>query len=675
MGGPSAVTGDMVCAVRGMEPEDLYALSWVSDPRISPDGRDVAFVVTSVDKESNSCKSAIWTAAADGSSAPRRFTSGEKKDLRPRWSADGKRLAFVSTREHDTPQLYVIDIGGGEALRLTDLKEAVGDLAWSPDGASILFASRVREGEDEPDAKKRPPKRITRLRYKLDDVGWVADRRTHLFTVPSDGSTEPVQLTDGDFEDGSFAWSPDGARVVVTSSRAERWDTGFIRDLYIVDAAGGEPVLVTGGDGVCDAPSWSPEGERIAYRYSPETVDDYPRNMQIAVLDVASRTRQILTASLDRNCGPYPEVREPIWHEGALLFALEDGGNVHLYRVSPEGLEEPKVLIGGELTLTGCDASDGTLVHTASTATRPPELFCGERQLTQVTRPFCDRIELVAPERFTTTSPDGSEVDAWIVRPAGFVAGRRYPVLLNIHGGPFTQYGNRFFDEFQVYAGAGYAVLYSNPRGSSGYSEEWGRAIRGPGELGPGMGSVDFDDLMAVTDEALRRYDFCDPNRLGVMGGSYGGFMTTWIVGHTDRFRAGCSERAVNNWVSFFGSSDEGFAMQGYLGTLPFFDAETYLSVSPTQWADGIHTPLLLVHSDDDLRAPVEQAEHLFTVLRLLGREVEFVRFPAEGHELSRSGSPAHRLMRFEAILDWFSGYLQVVGESPSIPPVTGRER
>ncbi|MER3487632.1 MAG: peptidase S9 family protein, partial [Chloroflexota bacterium] len=288
----------------------------------------------------------------------------------------------------------------------------------------------------------------------------------------------------------------------------------------------------------------------------------------------------------------------------------------------------------------------------------PAELFHSERRLTWVTRPFCEGRPLVQPERFTALSQDGAEVDAWIMRPVGFEEGRRYPVLLVIHGGPFSQYGNGFLDEFQVYARAGYVVLFSNPRGSSGYSEAWGRAIRGPVDGGGGWGSLDYQDLMAVVDTALERFPFCDPDRLGVMGGSYGGFMTSWIVAHTDRFRAAISERAVNNLLSEFGSSDVGWFMKGYTGVFPFEDVRPYLEQSPTTYATRITTPLLILHSEQDLRCHVEQAEHLFAILRLLQREVELVRFPAESHELSRSGSPVHRVMRFQIILDWLARYL-----------------
>jgi dipeptidyl aminopeptidase/acylaminoacyl peptidase len=362
---------------------------------------------------------------------------------------------------------------------------------------------------------------------------------------------------------------------------------------------------------------------------------------------------------LDRNCAPYPDVREPVWDGETLLFVLEDRGNNLLYRVGADGVGAPELVVGGELCVTGFDAAGGQVVHTASTPASPAELHSGERRLTELTRPFTDGRELAEPERFTAVSGDGAEIEAWVMRPLGFEPGRRFPVLLNIHGGPFSQYGSKFLDEFQVYAGAGYVVLYSNPRGSSGYSEEWGRAIRGPVEQGPGWGTVDCEDLMAVLDEALQRFDFCDPERLGVLGGSYGGYMTSWIVGHTDRFRAACSERAVNNFVLEGGSSDIGWAFKAYVGAHWFEAPEVYLKISPATYAENITTPLLILHSEDDLRCPIGNAEDLFAILRLLKRDVELVRFPAESHELSRTGSPAHRMMRFEAILDWFARHLQ----------------
>ena len=643
-----------------MRPEDVYELTGVSDPRLRPGGNDVAYVVWSIDKDENEYRQSIWITRTDGSEPPRRFTTG-KNDGQPRWSPDGEQLAFVSKRgdEKARGQLYVMPAGGGEPQWLTDLKEDVGEPAWSPDGTQIAFSARVRdEAYEEEDDKKRTPRRFKRLQFKLDSVGWTGDRRRHIFAVAADGSGETRQLTDGDFEDGQPTWRPDGKSIAFTSSRDDDWDIELKADIYVVPAAGGELERLTPGDGSYSAPSYSPDGSLLAVKWGPAGFD-FPRHPQIGVVDAKSGGNlRLLTTSLDRNCDPYPDLREPIWDEGSIVFALEDGGNIHLYRVSPDG-GEPELVHGGEIVLTGFDARDGVIARAGTTAPNLTELYVGEAQVTDVGRAFVDGRELVTPERFTAVSEDGSEVDAWIARPAGFEEGKRYPVLLNIHGGPFTQYGNGFFDETQVYAGAGYAVVYSNPRGSSGYSEAWGRAIMGPGELGPGWGTVDYQDLMAVADEALKRFDFCDPERMGVLGGSYGGFMTSWIVSHNNRFKAACSERAVNNLVSMYGSSDIGWVFKAYHGTFVHDDVDTYLQMSPWTYAKEIETPLLILHSEQDLRCNIEQAEQLFTTLRLLKRDVEMVRFPVESHELSRSGNPVHRVQRFELLLEWFDRYLK----------------
>jgi dipeptidyl aminopeptidase/acylaminoacyl peptidase len=642
-----------------MRPEDVYELTGVSDPRLRPGGNDVAYVVWSIDKDENEYRQSIWIAKTDGSEPPRRFTAG-KNDSQPRWSPDGEQLAFVSKRgdEKARNQLYVMPVGGGEPQCLTDLKEDVGEPAWSPDGTQIAFSARVQdEAYEEEDDKKRTPRRFKRLQFKLDSVGWTGDRRRHIFVVPADGSSEAKQLTDGDFEDSQPTWTPDG-EIAFTSSRDADWDIELKADIYVVPAAGGEPKRLTPGDGSYSAPSYSPDGSLLAVKWSRAGFD-FPRHGQIGVVDAKSGgDLRLLTTSLDRNCDPYPDLREPIWDEGSIVFAIEDAGDVHIYRVSPDG-GEPELVHGGQIVLTSFDVRDGVVARAGSTAPNLGELYVGEQQVTDVGQAFAKGRELVTPERFTAVSADGSEVDAWIARPAGFEEGKKYPVLLNIHGGPFTQYGNGFFDETQVYAGAGYAVVYSNPRGSSGYSEEWGRAIMGPGELGPGWGTVDYQDLMAVADEALKRFDFCDAERMGVLGGSYGGFMTSWIVSHTDRFKAACSERAVNNLVSMYGSSDIGWVFKGYHGVFVHDDVDTYLQMSPWTYAKEIETPLLILHSEQDLRCNIEQAEQLFTTLRLLKKDVELVRFPVESHELSRSGNPVHRVQRFELLLEWFDRYLK----------------
>ena len=654
-----------------MKPDDLYRLAWADDPRVSPDGRTVAFVAIGLDEEKNDYIASIWLVPVDGSEAPRRLTAGPKQDLAPRWSPDGSRLAFVSNRDDKVKakQLYAIPVAGGEPVQLTELDEDVSEVAWSPDGQRLAFSARVRDPEyEEEDEKRRRPRRFSRLQFKFDSEGWTGDRRRHLFVVSADGSEQPSQLTDGDFEDGSPAWSPDGSRIAFTSARHEDWDIERVHHIYLVDPSPvdsnrGDPEQLTKGECWFEAPSWSPDGSQIACRFSPGGFD-FPRHGQIAVVDAATGEHQLLTTSLDLNCAPYPPVREPVWAGESLLFVVEDAGNNVPYRVPADGSGEPEPVLDGDVWLTGFDWAGGQAVHTVAKPTLPPEVFSGEKQLSDVSSAFTSSVELSEPERFTAVSADGSEVEAWLMRPTDFEEGRRYPVLLSIHGGPFTQYGDRFFDEFQVYAGAGYVVLYSNPRGSSGYSEEWGRAINGPIEGGPGWGTRDYEDVTAVVDTALERFDFCDPDRLGVLGGSYGGYMTSWIVSHTDRFRAACSERSVNNFVLEGGSSDIGWGFKGIVGAYWFEAPDVYLKISPSHYAENITTPLLILHSENDLRCPVGHAEDLFAILRLLKREVELVRFPAESHELTRSGSPMHRVMRFEVILDWFARYLEPVTQA-----------
>ena len=646
-----------------MQPDDVHELVNAGDPRISPDGGRVAYTVTEIDKDANEYRSAIWVAPLDGSSEPSRFTSGERRDTTPRWSPDGKWLAFASNRGGDDKapaNLYVITAGGGEGLKLTELKEPIEAIAWSPDSTRIAFTTRVRDqAHEEEDERKRAPRRFRRVFHKLDSVGFTGDRRKHVFVVGLAGG-QPNQITSGDFEHDNPAWSPDGKQLVFDGLRDEDWDTRLINRLYVMDVDGGEPKALTDDEGSYEGPSFSPDGSRIAYRM---TVEDgtYPHHTHLGVMNADGSDATLLTTALDRQCAPYPDHREPLWDRGRLLFSIEDGGNVHLYAVSVDGSTDPELVVGGEQAISSYDIRDGTLVYLASTHRTMREVYVGteRRRLTDVGRSFTEGRELGEPERFTATSPDGYEVDAWVLRPPGFEEGTRYPAILTIHGGPFTQYTTGFFDEFQVMAAAGYVVLFSNPRGGSGYSEEHGRAIRGPlNGAGPGWGSLDYDDVLAVVDTALETFDFVDPDRIGVIGGSYGGYMTSWIVGHTKRFKAAISERAVNNLVSMFGSSDLFWVFERQFGGPLWENVDAYLERSPSTFAQDIETPVLVLHSEQDLRCNIEQGEHLFTLLRLLGKDVELLRFPAESHELTRAGSPIHRVARFEAVLEWFGRYL-----------------
>ena len=650
-------------ARRAMTPQDITRIIWVSDPQISPDGRRVAFVATALSEEKDAYLSQIWVVDASGG-APRRFTAGPKRDTEPRWSPDGSRLAFVSDREAKKKgQLYVMRADGGEPVRLTDLKNGVTSPAWSPDGTRLAFISRVG-GWEEPESeeekqKSRPPRVITTLKYKYNGEGFVYDRRPHVFVVAADGGGPPKQLTDGDFADADPAWSPDGRLIAFTSARHADRDHDDATDIWLVRAEGGEPRRVTDTAGPVGLASFSPGGRTLAY-VGRRHLNEFGRNARVFTISVEGGAPACLTTALDRSCAPLG-VR-PLWSADGrwVTFAAEDQGALSLYRVGASGDALPGKVLGGERVVTGFSAArDGSLLAFAATdPVTPAEVFVagadggGERQLTDLNRQWREEVALSRPERFRYARA-GFEIDGWVMKPFGLRPGTKSPALLNIHGGPHAQYGCGFFDEFQVYAGAGYVVIYTNPRGSQGYGEAFTRAVIRD------WGGGDYADVMAGLDEALRRCDFIDAERLGVMGGSYGGFLASWIVGQTGRFKAACSERAVNDQWGMFGTSDIGHLFNAIeLGILPWEDLSEYLDRSPVTHAKHVATPLLIIHSEDDLRCPIGQAEQLFVALKKLGRDVLFVRFPDENHELSRSGKPRHRLARFRFILDWFAKYL-----------------
>lgn len=651
-----------------MKPSDIGDLVEVSDPRVSPDGRTVAFVFTTVDVPGNADPSGIWVCGIDDRLPLCPFTEGRRRERTPRWSPNGEWLAFVAHPDDTGARLCISRVDGGAPVELVVWPEDIEDLIWTPDGERLVFTARER---DEPryaptKDKDRPARRIDRLSYRLDSVGWTIDRPKHVFAVAADGSEEggPTPLSRGSFQDAGLAVSPDGGSLVFSSARTDTWDTDQSTHLYRIGldagAGGTEPEVLTEGLTTHGSPSWSPDGRHVAFVWGDR--HSMMRHGQIGVVDLAAGAERLLTTSLDLHCAPYlGNARDPVWEtDETLLFQVDEAGNVPLYRTHLDGTNE--LVVGGDRQIGGFDMAGGTLAFVASAPADLSDLFVvvdgEERQLTTVREPFRRSHRMSAPQRFTVESSDGTEVEAWILRPSGPAEGEVFPTLLSIHGGPFSQYGNKFFDEFQVLAGAGYAVVYCNPRGSSGYGEAFARGIRGPRapeDPGTGWGGADYDDITAVMDAAIDRFAFVDESRLGVLGGSYGGYMTSWIIGHTDRFRAACSERACNNLLTFAHTSDIGaFFPAGYIGSSHLDDPDEFLRQSPVSYYRDITTPLLILHSENDLRCPVEQAEDLFVRLKMSGRDVELVRFPGESHELSRAGAPRHRIERLEIILEWF---------------------
>lgn len=659
---------------RPVVPSDLTRLKGVSDPQISPDGRRVAFVVATASEERDEYLSNVWTVDVDGGE-PRRFTTGPTRDHAPRWSPDGRWLAFVSDRgPKTTAQLYVMPADGGEATRLTDLPSGVwssAGIAWSPDSTRIAFVSRVggwQEPEREEDrSKSRPARVITTLKYRFEGQGFTYDRPPHLFVVPIAGGV-PKPITDGDCPDTWPTWAPDGTRIAFAAERHETRHTDVLDAVYAVSPDGGEVHRVSGTLRVLWCPTFSPDGRAIAHLGMRVPEDGY--NFVVYVQPADGGDAVCVSERLDRSAW---DMVPPAWSPDGewVLFVGRDRGTYPLYRVRAKGEDTPAAIVGGRRAVLGFSVAPqtGTIAFVANDPIAPAELFvCNpdgtrERRLTDLNRDWKAEVDLSPTERFTFHRA-GYDVDGWVMKPARFEAARRYPALLWIHGGPHREFADSYWHEARVEAGAGYAVIYVNPRGSQGYGEGFSRACVGD------WGGEDFADLMAGVDEALHRYPFIDGDRLGVIGVSYGGFMTSWVIGHSDRFRAACSEAAINNVATQVGTSDIGhrWTVEEQGGVPPWDDVERYVRRSPLTYAKDIRTPLLIVHGENDLRCNIVESEQLFVALKKLGREVTFVRFPDEGHGLGALGRPRHRLERWRIVLDWFGKYLSETTRAGSSP-------
>ncbi|HEV8354241.1 MAG TPA: S9 family peptidase [bacterium] len=662
--------------------EDLLSIKWIGDPQLSPDGARVAYVLTVADREANTYRSHLWIVpmaggptTALGAGEPRQFTWGEHRDSSPRWSPDGRWIAFLSDRGAKSDpgvkkpkQLFVIPADGGEAQMLVGGGYAPADPAWSPDGGTIAFVGRPEGSKPDSDVKV-----ITRVRYKNDGEGFWDGRYKHVFIVPTSGGT-PRQLTAGDFDHLDPAWSPDGRAIAFAANRTAEGEFTNIADIWAVDAAGDNLRQLTSSKGPAATPAWSPDGEWIAY-FGHDNAAMGATNTGLWLVPAAGGVATNLTAGYDRSLvhhvisdmRAHPKVGGPRWSADSrrIFFLVAEGATNQIAVIDRAG-GPVRTLTSGRYEIFGyaIDGAGTGGVIAASDPSHPGDLWAArlgetgtledQRRLTTVNKSLLGEIQLSLPERFEYDGVDGWPIEGWVMRPAEFREGERYPTILQIHGGPHGAYGEAFFHEFQVLAAEGFAIVFVNPRGSQGYGQRFTAATQHD------WGGKDFEDLMRGLDAALARYAFLDPDRLGVAGGSYGGFMTNWVVGHSDRFKAAVTMRSISNHLSQWGTSDLAF-MKGFweFPGDPWENPTWYWEHSPLAYVEKITTPLLILHSEEDLRCPIPEAEQLFAALKKLQREVTFVRFPGESHDLSRNGKPAHRLERLRWIVRWMSDHLR----------------
>ncbi|MGI9667339.1 MAG: S9 family peptidase [Acidimicrobiia bacterium] len=630
-----------------MRPDQLGDFKVPSDSFLHPDGVQVVFTVTQMNLEEDRYESSIWL--FDGSSA-RRLTSGVG-DRSPRWSPDGQTLAFLrkGDGEQDKPQLALLPVAGGEARTVTDCALGVSSIEWSPDGTRILCGvAEYIDGFEDEEERARAPRRITHVSFRFDNVGWTYNVRTHL-SVFDVASEEITQLTSGDLNETGASWSPDSNTVVyLTEHPDQRWL--YPRNtVATVPAAGGQSEPVT-EPGMFGWAGFDPSGTLYVIGVETEV-----HSLNAAPLQRVSDAGLVRLTDLDRNLAPgHPPGRlaKPRFlADGSMTCVLEDRGMQRVIHISPDGAVTD--VVGGPRLITGWDPTgDGTsAAFTATDPTQPGELFwwdgATETQLTDLNDGFAEQAGLVVPEEFTYES-DGNEIHGWVLLPEG---DEDVPLLFNIHGGPATQYGWGFFDEFQVYVGAGYGVVGVNPRGSSGYGDDHTNVPVGrwAEDVPP-----DQADLKLAPYAAAEQFPRLDTDRMGIMGGSYGGVSTVLITSMDQSYKSAVAERGVYNWQTMAGTSD----IPWFISLYGFDDIpEGYQGLwdaSPLARAHKITTPTLVIHSETDYRCHVEQGQQLFTLLYRQGVDTELLLFPAgEGHELSRSGTPKHRAERFDSVLAW----------------------
>lgn len=641
-------------------PADLGLLSDVTSVRLSADGTLIAAAVSRPDLAANCYDRVVLTGPADGNGGLTALGSAD--ETQPTWAPAGSDLATVRHEDGGwSIWLHRIRQGTGEPV-VASWPDPIEELAWSPAGDRLLFTAREPADRKywETAEDRRPPLRITTLRYREDGTGWTVGRPRQGYVVDAKPGARPRKISSGGHDDSGFGWHPDGRRVVFVSQREPGLDGTVINDVYLQDTDGGGPaVRLTQTKFECAQPRVSPDGETVAF--IAMDVAGFPSVTDVATVPVAGGQVTVLTLTLDRDCSDLS------WDDdGTLTTIVEDAGAIHAYRLDPRTPGAHRLIAGGECRRTSISARGDAFACVTSGPVDPPRLVVTrssgrEREVYAPNADIAAARDLRWPEHRVVHAADGTAIDSWLALPDAARWHPPFPLMLCLQGGG-TQYGWQWSHEFQALAAAGFATLQLNPRGSAGYGNAWQRTLCGPAAATPGTGwgSVDIEDVVAVVRDTLANCDQLDASRVGVQGGSYGGLVTAWLLGTTDLFAAGWAERGPYNLVSLAGTNDESpWFFETYLGRTVVQDPAAYWASSALRLASGITAPLAIVHSEEDRRCPVQQAEELFMALKLLGRTVEFFRFPGEGHGLTRTGSPVHRLQRLELMIEWFGRWLR----------------
>lgn len=660
--------------------EDLYEFKLISSPRISPDGKHVVYALQRVDRKTEKKFSNLWIVPTSGGEAYQ-FTYGDHTDSNPRWSPDGKHIAFLSNRDdEDKPaKIFTIPFDGGEAHWLSTIEGTISEFAWSPNGEKLLCRVRKTDQEvlerEEDEQKKELGvvyRRYDRVFYKLDDDGYLPQERWHIWIVDS-STGEAEQLTNHPvFDENHPTWSPDGQYIAFTSNRSESPDLNPDEvDIYTISVQGGEITKIHTPFGEKSHPSYSPDGNWIAY-YGKEGQGHWYKNINLWVVPAHPRANDTparnLTESYDLHVSPavindlgQPELIAPTWSNDSqtLYFPMVYHGSSLLKSISLQGEDLQTVIDeGGVVGSFSFDQTQTNLAYFYGKMEDPGQIYLlpmdrmETHRLTKINHELLAGINLGETEEIWIDGPAGNPLQGWILKPPGFNPSKKYPSILEIHGGPLTQYGYFFMHEFYYLAAHGYVIHFCNPRGGRGYGQGHAKAIWSS------WGGADYDDLMAWTDH-IAKLPYIDSERMGVTGGSYGGYMTVWIIGHTQRFKAAVTQRCVSNFISMWGSSDLNWIFQQELDAKPpFDDLDKYWDHSPIKYIGNATTPTMVIHSENDLRCPIEQGEQVFVALQKLGIDSEMIRFPDEFHGLSRAGRTDRRIARLNHILRWFDLYL-----------------